>query len=425
MSVAIRPVHAALQAVMAEDRGRILAALIARLRDFQLAEDCLQDAIEAALGDWQRGVPDHPGARLLRVAQRKAIDRLRRDKRFAEKAAEIAVLTPDEAEDAPAPELPDHRLQLIFTCCHPALDAKTRVALTLRTIGGLSTEEIARAFLDKTPAMAARLTRAKAKIARAGIAYEVPAGEALTPRMASVLSVIYLTYNEGYAATSGKVQLRHDLCEEAIYLARLMAGFCPRDAEVLGLLALILLSHARRVARTGPGAEYVPLPAQDRQLWDDAMIAEGQMVLAGALAQGRAGPYQLQAAIAALHCEAASHQATDWPQIVALYRLLTQMDTGDVVRLNHAVALSYAGQLPDALCQLETLAASLSAYQPYHAARADLLARSGQWQQARDAYAEALRLTRIDSERRFLEGRVQKLGEKKGPGQARPSPTGR
>lgn len=408
------PVHTAIDYTLRQDRGRLISALVAAIGDFELAEECLSDAVEAALTGWrENGVPASRRGWLLQVARRRAIDRLRRARNFEHKAAQIAVLERAEAEAGDENhDIPDHRLRLIFTCCHPALAQKTRVALTLRTIGGLTTEEIARAFLDKTAAMAQRLSRARAKISKAGIPFAIPQGDALVPRIGSVLEVIYLIFNEGYAATQGETQLRTDLCEEAVFLARLMVHFCPDTPEVSGLLALILLTHARRAARVGAQGIYVPLDAQDRGLWDAAQIAEGRVVLERTLAAGQAGPFQLQAAIAALHCEAATPAETDWPQIAALYRLLAQMDPGPVVALNHAVALSYIDGEAVALQHLEAWRAELDSYQPFHAARADLLRRLGRTNEAAAAYDAALALTRVESERRFLQARRAGLGRR-------------
>lgn len=404
------PAHIAVDFTMREDRGRLIAALAVALGDFDLAEECLSEAIEAALTAWARdGVPKSRVGWLLQVARRRAIDRLRRAQNFARKAAQIAVLEQDAAQGREEHDIPDHRLRLIFTCCHPALEEKTRVALTLRTVGGLSTEEVARAFLDRPAAMAARLSRARKKISAAGIGFEIPDGEALNERMRSVLQVIYLIFNEGYAATNGAGQVRIDLCREAVFLARLMEQFCPEDCEVSGLLALILLTDARRDARQNADGSYAPLDAQDRALWNVNMIAQGQAILTATLARGQVGPYQLQAAIGALHCEAATAEDTDWAQITALYRLLVQIEDSAVARLNLGVAVSYSIGPAEALGALERLADELSRYQPYHAARADILRRLGQKEAAIQAYDVALDLTNVESERRFLLERRHRL----------------
>ena len=399
-------VQGELARVVARDHGRLLAALVGRVGDIQLAEDCLQGALERALVHWQKsGPPDNPRAWLLRVAHRQAIDRFRRDTRFRDRARDIAILSEAETALADEAEIPDERLRLIFTCCHPALDPKARVALTLRTLGGLSTEEIARAFLDKPATMGQRLARAKRKIRDAGIAYEIPQGPALGERLSSVLDVIYLVFNEGYAATEGAVQLRIDLCEEALYLARLVQGMFPDEPEAAGALALLLLTHARRAARGGAGGAYVPLAEQDRGLWDREMIAEGAALVQTALARGRVGRFQIQAAIAALHGEAETAAATDWPQIVALYRLLLRIAPSPVVRLNLAVALSETAGPAAGLAEIAGLDTVLDTYQPYHAARAELLAQSGDPAGAVAAYDRALAFTRVDSERAFLSAR--------------------
>jgi len=400
------PTNSAIDFTLRQDRGRLIAALVAAIGNFELAEECLQDAIETALQDWPaKGIPKSRRGWLLQVARRRAIDRMRRAKNFDAKAAQIAVLEHAEAA-APADthDIPDHRLRLIFTCCHPALDAKTRVALTLRTLGGLTTDEVARAFLDKPATMAQRLSRGRAKISKAGIPFIIPDAEDLPERVSSVLSVIYLVFNEGYAATEGAVQIRLDLCDEAIFLARLMAGFCPDDPEVSGLLALILLSHARRKARYKQGG-YVALSDQDRSLWEVRLIGEGQSLLETALQQGRIGPYQLQACVSALHCEAKTAVATDWAQIATLYRLLAQVQPSAVVQLNLAVALSYCEGEETALRMLEALQSDLDRYQPFHAARADMLMRLGRNGAAKMAFDRAISLTSISSERHWLQSR--------------------
>ena len=405
-------VHAAIDYTLREDRGRLIAALTAAIGDFELAEECLQDAIEAALEKWPYGgIPKSRRGWLLQVARRKALDRFRRAKNLKAKSAQIAVL---EQAEANAPEdthdIPDHRLRLIFTCCHPALDEKSRVALTLRTLGGLTTEEIARAYLDKPATMGQRLARARSKISKAGIPFEIPDGAALDERINSVLSVIYLIFNEGYAASNGDAPIRIDLCDEAIFLARLMVQLCPDAPEVAGLLALILLTHSRNKARYLDGV-YVPLDEQDRDLWDHKRIAEGQSILEAAMKRGQVGPYQLQAAITALHCEAANAKETDWPQIAALYRLLEQIAPSDIVRLNLAVAVSYADGAEHALELMEPLIRRLDKYQPYIAAKADMLRRAGQFGAARASYESALALTTAQADRSFLRARLAAVND--------------
>ncbi|WP_374396132.1 RNA polymerase sigma factor [Tabrizicola sp.] len=384
----------ALDRVMRDDRGRCLAALIARFRDFQLAEDALQDALAAAVQHWGRGgVPDRPQGWLLAVARRKVIDRLRRGKRDGAGVAALAVLAADPVEEE-AEMIPDHRLRLIFTCCHPALEPKTRVALTLRTLGGLTTAQIARAFLDTEPAMGQRLSRAKAKIAAAGIPFKLPESGDLPERLNSVLTVVYLIFNADYTAGPG---LDRDLCDEAIFLARLLDQLQPATAEVEGALALLLLTHARRAARVVDGVS-VALAEQDRSLWDQPMRSEGQEILDRAVARRSPGPFQIKAAIAALH----SQNAPDWPQITALYAGLLCHEPTAVVRLNHAVALAETGGLREAIDRLEALSEALSGYQPFHAARAELLARSGQTGPALEAYGKAIALASSPADAAFL-----------------------
>jgi RNA polymerase sigma factor (sigma-70 family) len=392
----------AVEAVMRNDRGRLTAALIARLRDFQLAEDALQEAVVSALVHWGRtGLPSSPQGWLLKVSLRKAIDRLRSTAREGRKVTDLARLAVDDSSDMEPDLIPDERLRLIFTCCHPALEMKSRVALTLRTLGGLTTTEIARAFLDAEPTMGQRLSRAKAKIKAAGIPFAVPGPELWPERLGSVLAVIYLIFNEGYAATAGESQMRAALCDEAIWLARMLDALAPGDAEIMGLLSLMLTTHARRGARSSHDGSLVPLSRQDRALWDGGMIAEGLAILDRAITVDRPGSYQVKAAIGALHVDTANHSETDWPQIVRLYDTLLRYEPTPVVRLNRAVALAEAGDLTRALEELPVLEAPLRDYQPFHAARADLLARAGD-PAAPDAYARAIDLSGTDAERRFL-----------------------
>lgn len=410
MTAAPDAVHIAIDYTLRQDRGRLMAALTVVINDFELAEECLQDACIAALTDWTKnGIPKSRRGWLLQVARRRALDRFRRVKRHAKHAAQIAVLEQAEVDfPADSHDIPDQRLRLIFTCCHPALDEKTRVALTLRSLGGLTTEEVARAFLDKPATMGQRLARARRKISTAGIDFDIPDGPDLQQRMASVLAVIYLIFNEGYAVTKGTDPIRIDLCNEAIFLARLMRDLSPDNLETSGLLALMLLTQARYQARYQVGG-YIPLAQQDRLLWDQKRIDEGQDILESALKSGPAGPYQLQAAIAALHCEATTSKATDWPQIAALYRLLFRMEPSAIVLLNLAVAVSFCEGADKALDLLVPIENELQAYQPFHAARADLLRRSGRDQDAIAAYHRALDLTRNHSQIAFLQNRLNEI----------------
>lgn len=383
------------------DRGRILAALISRVGDFQLAEDALQDASASALIHWGRsGVPNRPEAWLIRVAFRKAIDRLRAQARDARQTHALTVLAHDEAYEAEA-DIMDDRLRLIFTCCHPALEPKSRVALTLRTIAGLSTAEIARAFLDSEPTMAQRLTRAKTKLREAGIPFAVPGPEDWAERLQSVLAVVYLIFNAGY--TAGPDEPR-DLCAEAIFLARLIASLRPDEAEVEGCLALMLLTHARRRARTSEGVT-VPLAAQDRTLWDEAALDEGHALIATAVSRSAPGPYQIKAAIAA--CQ--STTPPDWSQIAALYAALARYEPTPVVHLNRAVALAETGALQPALALLQALGPSLQEYQPYHAAVAEYLSRAESFALARASYDKAIALAASSADAAYLTKRRDAL----------------
>ena len=400
-----RSLDGAIERCVREEWGRILASLVNRLGDFQLAEDCLQDAILVAMDKWAvDGLPKSPAGWLISVARRKAIDRIRRSSNFASKQAEISYLLELENAEEEDPEgFCDERLEMIFTCCHPALEEKTRVALTLRTLGGLSTEEIAGAFLDKVDAMSARLTRAKKKITAAGIPYRIPEPEELTERLGSVLTVIYLIFNKGVE--------RGDLSGEAIRLGRIILELMPEEPEVSGLLALMLIHDARRAARLDEAGAFVPLEAQNRARWNRAKIEEGVSLLKVSLARGRVGPYQLQAAIHAVHGQSATWGETDWEEIAALYELYYRMQPSPVVRINQAVAVSYAVSVARGLEMLDEVGVggALERYQPYWAARADFLGRLGETQLAHESYAHAINLSENEPEQEFLRGKARRL----------------
>jgi RNA polymerase sigma-70 factor, ECF subfamily len=405
-------VAGAIDALARRDGGRLLSNLVGTLRDFQLAEDSLQDALESALIHWTRnGLPHSPAAWIMQAAKRKAIDRLRRSANFRSKSAEIAHLIQMEnqsAEDETEEPIRDERLKLIFTCCHPALEKKTRVALTLRSVCGLTTEEIADAFLDRPDAMAQRLVRARHKITQAGIAYEVPDPAGWNERLESVLAVIYLIFNEGYASSSAE-HIRRELCEEAIRLGRLLAILCPGEPEIEGLIALMLLHHARRAARLGAEGEILSLEDQDRGLWNRREISEGCTLLEKALRRGRPGPYQLQAAIVAVHAESPSFRETDWQQIVLIYGSLCGIADNPVFELNRIVALSYAKGPDAALEHLAPIAHLLGHYQPFHAVRADLYARTGRIEEAKLAYRLAHDLSQTEAERLFFQKKLRQF----------------
>jgi RNA polymerase sigma-70 factor (ECF subfamily) len=409
--------HGRVDAVYRAESRRVFATLVRLLGDFDLAEEALHDAFRAALEQWPRdGVPDNPRAWLVSAGRFKAIDGIRRRSRIdsfdasdalAEKVEMVAAGIPDP----PDPEdIEDDRLRLIFTCCHPALQPDAQVALTLREVCGLTTEEIAHAFLTGAPTVAQRIVRAKNKIRDANIPYQVPSQEELPERLQSVLRVIYLVFNEGYSASSGDAIVRQDVSGEAIRVARLLVELLP-EPEVIGLLALMLLHESRRAARTSPEGDLIVLTEQDRTLWDQHLIAEGTALVERALSSGRLGVYSLQAAISAVHAEAKSAEATDWAQIVALYDLLLRAEPSPVVELNRAVAVAMrdgpaAGlELVDALLY----EGDLAEYRLAHAARADLCRQLGKDAEARESYQRALALTRQEPERRFLERRLAGL----------------
>jgi RNA polymerase sigma-70 factor, ECF subfamily len=414
--VPIDSVQETVNAVYLSDSRRVLATLIRLLGDFDVAEEALHDAFRAALEQWPHdGVPANPRAWLVSAGRFKAIDGLRRRKRFdalddVGEAADVAVVDPAAWADEESVE--DDRLRLIFTCCHPALAPDAQVALTLREVCGLTTEEIARAYLLPAPTLAQRIVRAKAKIREARIPYQVPAQAELPARLDTVLRVIYLVFNEGYAASSGRSLLRLDLSAEAIRLGRLIVELLP-EPEVSGLLALMLLHESRRAARTSASGELVLLDDQDRSRWDRGQIAEGVRLVEQALASGRArsGPYAIQAAIAALHAEAATPAATDWAEIVGLYDVLLRADASPVVELNRAVAVAMRDGPAAGLALVDAILerGDLADYRLAHAARADLCRRLGRTAEARAAYEQALALTKQEMDRRFLERRLAAL----------------
>lgn len=410
------------------EHGKVVGALVSHLGDLGLAEDVLQDAMLTALEVWERdGVPRNPAAWMTTVARRKAIDRIRRDKTFEQKQQEMQQALQQSAwlestdpghiaemDDRP---IPDERLKLIFTCCHPALALEAQLALTLRTLGGLTTAEIARAFLVPVPTMNQRITRAKNKIKQAGIPFEIPAAPRVPERLDAVLHVLYLIFNEGYLATEGDDLIRHELCAEAIRLTRILVDLLDReteldaDAETLGLLALMLLHDARRAARVDANGEIILLEDQDRRVWNHQQIEQGVALLDRAMNLRSPGPYQIQAAISAIHAQAPNFAETDWTQIAALYGQLAFQEKTPVIHLNFAVALGMARGPLVGLMTMENLqlSDSLKDYHLYHAARADLLRRAGEYDAARESYERALQLAQTRAERAFLQRRIASL----------------
>ncbi|HEY2411285.1 MAG TPA: RNA polymerase sigma factor [Pirellulaceae bacterium] len=409
--------HETIEAVYRTESRRVFATLVRLLGDFDRAEEALHEAFASAIEQWPKsGVPANPRAWLVSAGRFKAIDAMRRAARFdaslGELAQRLGTEMPDEVAQLDDEAIEDDRLRLIFTCCHPALPAEARVALTLREVCGLTTEEIARAFLTAAPTIAQRIVRAKAKIKNAGIPYQVPSRADLPERLETVLQVIYLVFNEGYSASSGSVVTRSDLSEEAIRLGRLVLQLLPEpEPEVVGLVALMLLQESRRAARTSATGELILLEQQDRSLWNREHIAQGIELVQRALATNRFGSYTLQAAIAAVHAEATTAAATDWAQIAGLYGVLARIEPSPIVELNRAVAVAMSEGPQAGLVIIDAILerGELTDYHLAHSARADLCRRLGRTAESRESYQKALTLARQEPERRFLEGRLAEL----------------
>jgi RNA polymerase sigma-70 factor (ECF subfamily) len=408
--------------VFRQESGRIIASLIRISGSFDRAEEAMQESFVSALASWPvKGIPENPAAWIMTTAHRKLIDAARRDRTRRDKQdslkyeMDLAALTPEGELEDTAMEFPDDRLRLIFTCCHPALNVDAQIALTLRTLGGLSTPEIGKAFLLPEPTLAQRLVRAKRKIQEANIPYEVPPQERLPERLAAVRAVIYLIFNEGYVASSGTELVRNDLCAEALRLGRVLCELLPQEAENTGLLALMLVQHSRRNARLVNG-ELITLEEQDRARWDQDLISEGLRMVERALTKGPVGSYQLQAAIAALHVEAPTPPETDWPQIAALYEKLWKMNPSPVIGLNYSVAIAMSGAIEEGLKRIDNLGRSggLDGYYLFHAARADLLRRLNRNAEAAAAYQRALALTSNVVEQNFLKRRLSEIEARAG-----------